>query len=353
MYLSFSLLVAFGFLLGPKLYDYFSQLGDEFHPDTFRGEINRHWDESDGEHIHFIEQLGGAKRFNIRLVSIVCIDDESRVPFDVSNDELRVTQEMLSELGDALGLSTKLQAHEHFEPGSYDKFTEKVSEISQFVLGTDLDTTREATFTIVLLPASTRADGSTLYPTVFRRISKGFVVIEGLDHSATEALQRAVLGFTREALGISGTFSSASALIVPITPDEASSVLARLSQSNMKVAEAALRSTWVLHRELQQLSLTAADRARYKSAHQCICDASSMRVAITAADAGDISIDTMRKLYDASKACVQEAMVFIRGDHHTPDGSLSPEHYLALYGPYWVPLIMPVIKATRMSLLST
>jgi len=288
----------------------------------------------------YLRRLGAAETLNVRLVRVYDSEEshDLRDTMGLAHVHVGALQTLLRPV--AAALAVEVVVHEHAlaaHSGAKVAVTVRRWALEGYAAPalpfTDLDSMTERSVVVALVPAGWGWPQDTDY---FLDEAAGVVVMKQLGEEAGEGAAGVVVGHLRQLLlGLPGQvpFSCTSAL----TAAERTAVQLSTWRRHTRVAINALKATWTLHQT--QLHLGAHGVASYTSVYQCVEEV--LQEERKGNGEGVVMV--------TAASCARAATALATDPRLVPDAHLPLEHHLALYGPFWIPLLAPLLQAIKLA----
>jgi hypothetical protein len=289
----------------------------------------------------YLHRLGAAETLNVRLVRVYGSEESHDLSDTMGLAHVHVSalQTLLRPV--AAALAVKVVVHEHALAAHSG--TKVVATVRRWALDgyaapalpfTDLDSMTERSVVVALVPADWGWPQDTDY---FLDEAAGVVVLKQLDEDVREGAAGVVVGHLRQLLlGLPGQVPSSSTSA--LTAAERRAVQLSTWRRHTRVAIDALKATWTLHQT--QLHLGAHGVTGYTSAYQCVEGVLQ--------EEGEGIGNGEEAVTATAAACARAATALTTDPRLVPDAYLPLEHHLALYGPFWIPLLVPLLQAMKL-----
>jgi hypothetical protein len=290
----------------------------------------------------YLHRLGAAETLNVRLVRVYGSEESHNLSDTMGLAHVHVSalQTLLRPV--AASLAVKVVVHEHALAAHSG--VKVVATVRRWALDgyaapalpfTDLDSMTERSVVVALVPAGWGWPQDTDY---FLDEAAGVVVLKQLGEEVREGAAGVVVGHLRQLLlGLPGQVPSSSTSALTVA--ERRAVQLSTWRRHMRVAIDALKATWTLHQT--QLHLGAHGVTGYTSAYQCV-------ERVLQEEGGEGIGNGEGAVTATAAACARAAIALVTDPQHAPDTYLPLEHHLALYGPFWIPLLVPLLQAMKL-----
>jgi len=296
--------------------------------------------------------LGVSSLLNIRLVSLY--EEGAHESRYIFHADIKALQGLLQPMVDALGgggVTLVLHTHSLAIPDNVSG-RKAITSVDDWVKNgyspptlaslSDLDIAGELSVFVVATPNAwgwSESEAGSFNQVAYIDAESGVVVIKQASLEAGGSAAGVLVRYLRELLDLPGQVPRNSSLA--LSPDEIRMLQETMFHQHVRLALGVLRAASVLHGDLGQLYPAPAEARALETVRACVDDLLSPGSA-SSRHGADI-----RAWIIHARECARVAEELDSDPGLMPQLFLPVEHHLALYGPFWIPLLIPLFQAAK------